>query len=108
MVCSWVLFALGMLFVSFCTVLHAFSSNWCLITPLSIHFYSHAMCLFAGISAKQVQIILEDLRQEVERQSDNKNNGTIAASHTSAPCQPIHRFLNTWLCKQIFITCLVS
>ena len=63
-------------------------------------------CLFAGISAKQVQIILEDLRQEVERQSANKNNGIIAASHTSAPCQPIHCFLNTWLYKQIFIACL--
>ncbi|KAL3157889.1 hypothetical protein ABBQ32_012300 [Trebouxia sp. C0010 RCD-2024] len=32
-----------------------------------------------GISAKQVQIILQDLRQEVERQSSAENNGKIPA-----------------------------
>lgn len=40
---------------------------------------------FAGISAKQVQIILQDLRQEVERQSSADANGVHTASHMRAP-----------------------
>ena len=55
-----------------------------------MHLCSHAGGLFAGISAKQVQIILEDLRQEVERQSANGNNGIITASHTSVACHFRH------------------
>lgn len=48
------------------------------------HGSADALACLAGISAKQVQIILEDLRQEVERQSANGNHGTITASHMPA------------------------
>ena len=65
------------------------------------------MGCFAGISAKQVQIILEDLRHEVERQSANGNNGIITASRIPVTCQPIYCILNTWPCKHSFIACLV-
>ena len=65
-------------------VLMPFSSRWCEHTSTNASLQScHG--LFAGISAKQVQIILEDLRQEVERQSASGNNGIVIHLFLASP-----------------------